>query len=226
MPRLGPWTATSQLEPREEHPSSQLGPTWCWSASKVRALTGEWRRWPVQRGHGGALWADKLLWPREDRTVPSLEEEETHQHAGKNSNLCPTFSPALTEVGRPQWVWESFRSQIMHKETPGVLQQPSPGLGLKWRPEAHEGASADHQGPLLLTKTSREAVGHLSCSRPSTRTQARHCNNHNSSSQHLLSSEGLVGPSAKCITRIIPLNSHSNQHRNCLVVIPLGRRGA
>lgn len=52
----------------------------------------------MQRGHDSALWADKLLWTRENRTVPSLEEEETHQYAEKNSNLCPRFSPALTEV--------------------------------------------------------------------------------------------------------------------------------
>lgn len=82
--------------------------------------------------------------------------------------------------------------------------------------------SANHLVP-SFTKTSREAAGHLSCARPSARTQSRHCNNHNSSCQHLLSSEGLPGPSAKCITRIIPLNSHSNQHRNRLVLIPLGR---
>lgn len=179
----------------------------------------------MQRGCGGALWADKLPWTREDRSVPTLEEEETHQYARKNSNLCPRFTPALTEV-EDHGTYGGPSDQIIHKETPGVLRQPSPGLWLKWRPEPQEGASADHQGPLLLTKTSREAAGHLSCARPSARTQAQHCNNHDSSSQHLLSSEGLVGPSAKCITRIIPLNSHSNQHRNCLVVIPLGRRGA
>lgn len=188
-------------------------------------------RRPAQRGLGGALCADQLPWTKEwtkevVRSVPSLEEDETHQHSGKNSNLCPRSTPALTEVEDRSECGGSFRSQIIHKETPGVLQQPSPGLGLKSRPEPQEEVSADHQGSLLLTKTSREAAGHLSCARPSARSQSRHCNNHNSSSQHLLSSEGLVGPSAKCITRIIPLNSHSNQHRNCLVVIPLGRRGA
>lgn len=46
--------------------------------------------------------------------------------------------------------------------------------------------------------------------RRSARIQSRPCNNHKSSSHCLLSSEGLPGPNAKCITRIIPLNSHSS----------------
>lgn len=66
----------------------------------VRVESGSRR--PAQRGRGGALCADQLPWTKEwtkeVRSVPSLEEDETHQHSGKNSNLCPRSTPALTEV--------------------------------------------------------------------------------------------------------------------------------
>lgn len=61
------------------------------------------------------------------------------------------------------------------------------------------------------------APGLLGPARPSARIQSQPCNNHNSSSHHLLSSEGLPGPSAKCITHIIPLNSRSNPMKEVLL---------
>lgn len=61
------------------------------------------------------------------------------------------------------------------------------------------------------------APGLLGPARPSARIQSQPCNNHNSSSHHLLSSEGLPGPSAKCITHIIPLNSRSSPMKEVLL---------
>lgn len=158
-----------------------------------------------------------------ERTRPRGGGGPAHRVEGHGTPEGPPARDGGPPFAPPQPGWKtavgvgSYPPQV---EAVGAQGQPGPlsqfcdprsqALALRGCQEGpqHAGKCSDRQAPSLPEASG--GSGLLGPARPSARIQSPLCDDHNSSSHHLLSSEGLPDPSAKCTTRIIPLNSHSD----------------